>query len=194
MKKNFGYSTDFDKNTEKLFRSAIYLGQGNNGIVYELPEDKVIKIFLRKKVCDDEGAILFKSNGSKFFPKIYKKEDLYIIRQKVYGERLDYYIKKNGLSERLINNIYDLLIEFKKLKFKKKDTRCKDIYVDEKERVMIIDPKDAFKRRVDYPRHLMKGMNKIGVLDDFLEGISKIEKEKSTIWGIKFKQYCEKLK
>ena len=193
MKKNFGYSADFDDSTEILFREANYLGQGNNGIVYELPEKKAIKIFLTPKVCNDESSILLKTNGSQYFPRIYKSGKLYIVRDMVEGERLDDYIKKNGLSKKLIRNIYSLLQEFKRLKFKKLDTRCKDIYVSTDEELMIIDPKKAYKRKVDYPRHLMKGMKRIGILEDFLLGISEIDREKAVIWEEKFQEYIENI-
>ena len=191
MKKNFPYSVDFDESTEKLFRKADYLGQGNNGIVYELPDKKAIKIFLRKKVCNDEGSILTKTNGSKYFPHLYKKGKLYVIRDLVEGSRLDKYIKHNGLSEILIINIFDLLLEFERLRFKRLDTRCKDIYVLGNGRLMIIDPKKAYTRNVNYPRHLMKGLNKIGVLEEFFEGIKKIDLKKAVSWELKFKRYCE---
>lgn len=193
MKRNFAYSANFDEKTEVLFRQAEYLGQGNNGIVYELPDNKVIKIFLKKKVCNDEGKILFRTNGSKYFPKIYKKGDLYVIRDMVNGERLDNYISKYGLSENLIKNIYNMLLEFKKLKFTKIDTRCKDIYVSENETLMMIDPKKAYDRKVNYPRHLMKGLNKIGVLEKFLNGIEEIDKKKADKWKAEFNKYCENL-
>lgn len=191
MKKNFAYSADFDEKTENLFRKAIYLGQGNNGVVYGLPNNKAVKIFLTKKVCNDEGYILEKTNGSKYFPKLYKRGQLYVVRDMVEGERLDEYIKENGLNKKLIKSIYDLLSEFKRLKFTKLDTRCKDIYVSKGEKLMIIDPKKAYSRKVDYPRHLMKGLDKIGVLDEFLTGISEIDKKKSIKWKLKFKRYCE---
>lgn len=193
MKKNFGYSADFDDSTEMLFREATYLGQGNNGIVYELPEKKAIKIFLTQKVCNDESNILLNTNGSRYFPRIYKRGKLYIVRDMVEGERLDDYIKKNGLSKKLIKNIYSLLQEFKRLKFKKLDIRCKDIYVSINEELMIIDPKKAYKRRVDYPRHLMKGMKRIGILEEFLLGISEIDKEKAFMWEEKFQEYIESI-
>lgn len=193
MKKNFGYSADFDDSTEMLFREATYLGQGNNGIVYELPEKKAIKIFLTQKVCNDESSILLKTNGSRYFPRIYKSGKLYIVRDMVEGERLDDYIKKNGLSKKMIRNIYSLLQEFKRLKFKKLDIRCKDIYVTNNEELMIIDPKKAYKRKVDYPRHLMKGMKRIGILEEFLLGISEIDKEKAFIWEEKFQEYIESI-
>ena len=192
MKKNFAYSVDFDENTEKLFREADYLGQGNNGIVYELPDKKAIKIFLRKKVCNDEGSILTKTNGSKYFPRLYKKGKLYVIRDLVEGNRLDKYIKHNGLNEILITNIFDLLLEFERLRFKRLDIRCKDIYVLDNGRLMIIDPKKAYTRNVNYPRHLMKGLNRIGVLDEFLKGIRKIDSKKAISWELKFKRYCER--
>ncbi|WP_459479166.1 protein kinase [Clostridium saccharoperbutylacetonicum] len=191
MKKNFAYSADFDEVTEKLFREAIYLGEGNNGVVYELPNRKAIKIFLKKKVCNDEGSILAKTNGSKYFPRLYKRGNLYVIRDLVDGKRLDKYIRQNGLSEKLIKNIYELLLEFKKLKFKKLDVRCKDVYVSDSEKLMIIDPKKAYSRNVDYPRHLMKGLYKVGVLDEFLTEIRKINLKKATLWELKFLRYCE---
>ncbi|MDO5518797.1 MAG: protein kinase [Clostridium sp.] len=191
MKKNFAYSADFDENTEKLFREATYLGQGNNGVVYELPGNKVIKLFLSQKVCNDEGSILSKTKGSSYFPKLYNRGRLYIVREMVQGEQLDKYIKRKGLSDDLIENIYNLLKEFKRLKFKKIDTRCKDILVSDNEKIMIIDPKKAYVRKVDYPRHLMKGLYKLGVLDRFFRGLEDIDKKTAADWKEKFYKYCE---
>ena len=191
MKKNFGYSVDFDENTEKLFKEAKYLGQGNNGIVYELPNSKAIKIFLSKKVCNDEGSILLKTSGSKYFPRLYKKGEYYIVRDKVEGERLDKYIKSHGLNRTLVEKLYKLLIEFRKLKFKKLDIRCKDIMVSENETLMIIDPKKAYERKVDYPRHLMKGLRRLGVLEQFIDEIERINSRKAKEWKKKFSVYCE---
>ncbi|MGN0144660.1 MAG: protein kinase [Clostridium sp.] len=191
MKKNFGYSADFDEKTEKLFKEAEYLGQGNNGIVYELPGKKAIKIFLSEKVCNDEGSILKRTNGSKYFPKLYKKGTYYIVRDKVEGERMDKYIKYNGLSRELVEKIYRLLLEFKKLKFKKLDIRCKDIMVSKNKTLMIIDPKKSYERNVDYPRHLMKGLRRLGVLDQFIYEIEKINCKKAKAWKKKFEEYCK---
>ncbi|HCW52693.1 MAG TPA: protein kinase [Clostridium sp.] len=191
MKKNFAYSADFDEDTEILFREATYLGQGNNGVVYKLPGNKVIKLFLSPKVCNDEGSILVKTKESKYFPKLYKKGRLYIVREMVQGEQLDKYIKKNGLSDKLIENIYNLLKEFRRLRFKKIDTRCKDILVSEDESLMIIDPKKAYVRKIDYPRHLMKGLYKLGTLDRFFNGLNEIDKRTSREWKEKFYKYCD---
>ena len=110
----------------------------------------------------------------------------------VNGIRLDDYIKENGLSQQLIYNLYRLINEFKSLKFTKLDARCRDIYVNKNERLMVIDPKQCYRRKVDYPRHLMKGLDGINVLEEFLRGIYIIDKRRGSEWEHKINQYYAK--
>ncbi|MDQ0150500.1 protein kinase [Eubacterium multiforme] len=192
MKSNYAYSACFDKRTERLFKRAKYLGKGNNGIVYELPNNMVIKIFLKEKVCKSEGNILKRTRKSKYFPRIYTHGKLYIVREKVCGTPLDKYIKRNGLNREMSMKIYRLLKEFKKLGFVKLDTRCKDVYVTDKFELMMIDPKGFYTRKVDFPRHLMKKLNSLKVLNSFL-GYIEIENSKvANEWRKKAKKYFEK--
>ena len=44
MARTYAYSADFDKEVESLFKDAKLLGEGHNGIVYEVPGNKAIKI------------------------------------------------------------------------------------------------------------------------------------------------------
>ena len=182
MKKYHCYSAQFDIDTEKLFREGIFLGQGNNGIVYKLPEKKVIKIFIEKKVCRDESYILLRAKGSDYFPNVTKHGELYIVRDMVEGVRLDKYIRYHGLSSELVKNICNMLNEFKRLKFLKIDFRCKDVYVGYKEKLMMIDPKQYYKKQRNYPRHFMKGLSKIGALDDFFLKLKEIDEKKAKEW------------
>ena len=130
--------------------------------------------------------------GSQIFSWIYKSGDYYILRDMVNGIRLDDYIKENGLSQQLIYNLYRLINEFKSLKFTKLDARCRDIYVNKNERLMVIDPKQCYRRKVDYPRHLMKGLDGIDVLEEFLRGIYIIDKRRGSEWEYKINQYYAK--
>ena len=189
MARTYAYSADFDKEVEGLFREAQLLGEGHNGIVYEVPGNKAIKIFTNKNVCKSEAEILYKVKKSKYFPKIYKNGEYYILRDMVNGKRLDDYIKENGLDQQLIYNLYRLINEFKSLKFTKLDARCRDIYVDKNQRIKVIDPKQCYKRKVDYPRHLMKGLDVIDVLEEFLRGIYIIDKRRGEEWERKINQY-----
>lgn len=58
--KKCGYYIQLDDIAEKFLRIGQFLGEGHNGIVYLLPDDKVIKIFKDKKVCESEFNILKK--------------------------------------------------------------------------------------------------------------------------------------
>ena len=189
MARTYAYSADFDKELESLFKDAKLLGEGHNGIVYEVPGNKAIKIFTDKNICKSEADILYKVKKSKYFPRIYKNGEYYILREMVNGKRLDHYIQENGLSQQLIYNLYRLINEFKALKFTKLDARCRDIYVDKNQRLKVIDPKQCYKRKVDYPRHLMKGLDGIDVLEEFLRGIYIIDKRRGAEWEEKINQY-----
>lgn len=188
MPRTYSYSADFDLETERLLRNAEFLGEGHNGIVFDLPENKILKIFTEEKCCKEEGETLKRVRKSKYFPTIYVLGSNYIVREKVYGRRLDEHIRDNGLTFDLSKNIYDLLNEFKRLNFTKIDTRCKDIYVDE-DRIMLIDPKHCYRRNVKYPRHLLKGLNKVGVLKKFLYYIKTIDRNKGLYWEKSFRNY-----
>lgn len=194
MKENYAYSACLDYKTEKLFKKAKYLGEGNNGIVYELPNNKVIKIFLEEKVCKSEAYIFRKTKKSKYFPNIYTYGKLYIVREKVCGIRLDKYIKRNGLSKELSIKLYKLLKEFKRLGFTKIDTRCKDVYVTENLELRMIDPKGCYTRKMDFPRHLMKRFNKLKVLDEFLYYIEEKDPKLCNYWRSELDKYFKKNK
>lgn len=189
MKKYHCYSASFDMETEELFKEAVFLGQGNNGIVYKLPENKVIKLFYDEKVWYDEAYILTRTKNSSYFPKLYEKGRLYIVREMIYGTQLNKYIKENGINEEITLSIYNLMNEFERLNFAKIDTRCKDLYVDEQFNIRVIDPKKCYRRKVSYPRHLMKGLLKYGVLDEFLFFMNNIDREKAELWRKLFFNY-----
>lgn len=54
---------------------------------------------------------------------------------------------------------------------------------------MVIDPKKNYIKRVSYPRHLMKGLWKRGVLEEFLDIIKDIDREKAIYWKYKINRY-----
>ena len=168
-----------------------FLGKGHNGIVYRLPDGKVIKICFVMKDFYGEAHILKKVRGSKYFPKLYEVGGNYMIRDYVDGMPLNKYIKKNGLSRKLVTAILDLLKEFERLKFLKLDIRCKDVYVEPDGRLMVIDPQKFYTKNRDFPQHLSKGLFKLGVLDDFLIMLKKEDPKLYRKWVHKIRLYIE---
>lgn len=165
------------------------LGEGNNGWVYLMPDGKVIKICKEPETCRKEYLILKQVEGSKHFPRAFVQCGNYMIRDYVGGESIKDHIKRKGLSKRLAANLIELIDEFKEYGFTKLDIRCRDLYVQGKESIMVIDPRASFSRRVSFPRHLMKGLDKLGVLDEFLQVLRKKKPELYSEWVEKYKIY-----
>lgn len=192
MNEDGSYYIRLNSRVEKMIRTSEFLGSGHNGIVYLLPNQRIIKIFKDKKICGKEYSIFMKTRRSKYFPKVYEHGDYYIVRDLADGERLDKYIKKHGITKEITHNLVELIREFKRLNFKRLDIRCKDLYLKEDFSITVIDPKNNYSKKVNYPRHLMKGLNNLGVLDEFLSVVSEVDSEFYELWNFNFKLYLEK--
>lgn len=160
-------------------RDCTLLGEGNNGWVYLMPDGRVIKICREAKSCIKEYYILKRAQRSKNFPKVYEQCGNYMIRDFVGGTCASKYIKRRGLSRTLAVNIANLIEEFERLNFTKLDIRCRDLFVQDDGSIIVIDPKSSYTRSVNYPRHMMKGLKKLGVLDEFL---STVKEEKPALF------------
>lgn len=169
------------------------IGKGHNGFVYMLPEGKVIKICFEAESCEKEYFILNKVKNNRYFPKVYGMCGNYMIRDYVEGIILKDYIKQYGLDRELSIKIIELLEEFKKLRFLKQDLRCKDIIIQSDGSLMVIDPKKFYTKKRDFPRHLSKGLYKLGVLNFFM---SIVQAERPSLfkkWNIKVMEYISQL-
>ncbi|NEU06557.1 protein kinase [Clostridium senegalense] len=191
MTRPFNNPIYLSRRIEEMIKTSEYLGKGNNGVVYLLPDNKIIKIFNCTKVCKMEYETLVKSRKSKYFPKAYEHGSHYIIRDYVGGVRLDKYLRKNPINREIAEHIVNLYKDFKKLGYKRLDIRCKDLYVQEDFSLKVIDPKNQYKKRVSYPRHLMKGMDSRNRLEEFLSFLKDIDKKLYDDWSSKIYIYLE---
>lgn len=192
--RNFDYSLDMPKSLEKELRSAKYIGQGHNGIIFMLSNKRIVKFFRKIKAWEDESYILKRVYKSRFFPKIYDCGPKYIIREYVDGIRLDKYLSNNPINNRICEELYDMLKEFESLDFTRLDIRCKDLFVQKDYSIRIIDPKNNYKKIVTYPRHLMKGLEKREALDYFFNYVEKRSLRDYIYWKYKFDNYKEEMK
>ena len=181
------------RNFEANLLNCKFLGKGNNGIVFLLPEGKVIKVCFEVESCRKEYYILNKIHKNKYFPRVYGMMGNYMIRDYVEGMPLPKYIKRRGFSRRLAVNIIELLEEFKKLKFSKQDIRCKDIMVRDDETLMVIDPKKFYTKQRSFPRHLSKGLFKLGVLKEFMWILKEERPKLYSKWNNDIEKYIEEI-
>jgi predicted Ser/Thr protein kinase len=177
-KVNEEYKNNFGINLE----NCVLLGEGNHGKVYLIANDRVIKICKDSKSCIFESFILTRTKGSKHFPRIYDYDEHYMVRDYVGGESFTEYIKTNGMSKYIILNLIELLEEFIRLGFTKLDVRCRDLMIQSNGNIMVIDPKSSYTRKMGYPRHLMKGLKKLGVLNDFINTLKEERPDLFEMW------------
>lgn len=181
------------KNFDVNLLDCKLLGRGNNGIVYLLPDEKVIKICFTVESCQKEYYILNRVNNNRYFPRVYGMSGNYMIRDYVDGIILKDYIKKHGLDRKLAVKIIKLLEEFKKLGFLKQDIRCKDIIIQPNGSLMVIDPKKFYSKERDFPRHLSKGLYKLGVLPFFMSVVREENSQFYKQWNRKVDKYLDEL-
>ena len=122
------------------------LGSGAEGAVYLTPEGYAIKVFRNASLAQKEEEILNIAASSAYFPKSIIRISNILIREYVSGDNLYEYIFKNGLSYKLSVQIIDLIEDYKRLNFKRLNTRNAHIFVNSKEKLMVIDPRKPFSK------------------------------------------------
>lgn len=148
-----------------------FLGKGHEGAVYLTPEGYALKIFYKEKKAQDEVKILELVNGSRFFPKVLFIAHNMVLREYVSGVTLQEYIKSNGLSYNLSCEIIDLIEDFKRMKFIRLNIRNAHIFVDDTEKIKVIDPRKIFTKNTPYPKDIIKILVSLNVFDNFLKHV-----------------------
>jgi hypothetical protein len=165
MDKYRGNYLDIDVNKLKL------IGQGHEGKVYLLPDNKVLKVFYTTNSCKRQTEILLKTRSSRFFPIVYGYDNNSIVMSFVYGSTLSYYLKKNKIDKHLSIELVKLIDEFKNLGFTKLDMRLGHIYLQPNEAIKVIDPRGSYDLMLPYPKSMLKGLKERNALKDFYNNI-----------------------
>lgn len=175
QKYRFNY-LDYDISKLKL------VGQGREGKVYMLPEDKVLKVFYNSNSCERQVETLLKAKNSRFFPTVYDFDNYSIVMSFVYGSTLSYYLKRNNIDRNLSVELVKLIDEFKKLHFKRLDMRLGHIYLQPDDTIKVIDPRESYERIQPYPKSMLNGLHKCNVLKDFFNHIKYDYPEHYKYW------------
>ena len=158
------------------------LGRGAEGTVYQSPEGYVLKSFKNKKSADKEAFILNQAKNSRFFPKVILQVSNLIVREYVSGENLYEYLMANGLSYKLSAEIIDFIEDLKILKFKRLNIRNAHIFINDKEELMVIDPRESFSKSTPYPKDIIKTLLKLHLFDQFLNYLTEYKPALLQYW------------
>lgn len=159
----------YNKNIPVNLKYCRYLGEGHSGQVYLMPNGKVLKIFKSSKSCKREFDILKSVEESPHFPKAYKMDNYYIIREYVEGMNVKDYLIKYGLSKSFVIRISELIDHMKKLKFTKLEIRFPHLFIQEDGTLMLIDPRKSYEQNIPYPKSFLRKLKKMGLLERFIK-------------------------
>lgn len=163
-------------------KECTFLGKGKEGEVYVTPEGYALKFFYKTSNAKNEVYLLEKAKNSRFFPKVIFITHNIILREYIQGINLKEYIKKNGLSYNLSCEIVDLIEEFRNLKFTRINIRNAHIFVDDNEKIHVIDPRKVFIKQTPYPKDIIKILISSNNFDNFLKDIVNYKPKLMQYW------------
>lgn len=168
------------------------LGEGRQGRVYIISEEKVIKVFKNKESLKNQLVILQHSAGSRFFPKFYEHDDSSIVLEFIKGTSLNKHLKIKGMSKIVSLELVELINEFKHLGFTRLDIRISHIFLQEDESIRIIDPRGSFRIIQPYPNLMLRGLRELGALEKFFEFIKEDHRDVYDEWKLRWEEYANK--
>ncbi|MCP1124362.1 kinase [Bacillus sp. AFS018417] len=151
------------------------IGDGKDGEVYQLTNDKCVKIFFLEETQKKELKALVIGQSSPIIPRLYEYGENYIVMEYIHGISLARHLKKEKkITEELARKILIMLNELKNLGFTRWDTEVRHVLINEEGQLKVIDHKRAFTSNSKVPTKLLEGFKKIGLAQDFLKHVRNI--------------------
>jgi putative serine/threonine protein kinase len=171
------------KISKKDLEAFEMIGDGKDGEIYKVAEDKVVKYFFKEETHLRELEAMKIGQTSAIMPRLYEFGDNYIVMEFVQGISLARHMKRHGhIDEEMTKKILFVLEEFKRLGFTRWDTEVRHMLMDENGEFKVIDHKRAFTSDSPVPTKLLKGMKKFGLTGEFLENVKNLNPELHDAW------------
>ncbi|MEL3972019.1 kinase [Rossellomorea oryzaecorticis] len=171
------------KISQKDLAAFNMIGDGKDGEIYKVADDKVVKYFFKEETHGRELEAMKIGQSSTIMPRLYEYGDNYIVMEFIKGISLARHMKRHGtINEDMTKKILFVLDEFKKLGFTRWDTEVRHMLMDENGDFKVIDHKRAFTSDSPVPTKLLKGMDKFGLTKEFLVHVKNINPKLFNAW------------
>lgn len=164
------------------------LGQGTQGKVYKIDNERCIKVFKSKKECQEELKTLILAQGDSHFPRLYQYGNDYIIREYVNGIELDEYLSTRKLTPQIIDKLIELYESMLKTGYSRLDAAIFHVFVTPTGELKLIDTAKAMRKRTLIPSLLISGLEKLGLKDDLFNYLKSNRPNLYDMW----KNYTKK--
>jgi predicted Ser/Thr protein kinase len=181
-------NTDNRKVNVADLRGYKLIGDGADGMVYQLTHDRCVKIFFNEETQKRELKAIQLGQSSPVIPILYEYGSNYIVMEYIHGTSLSKYLKKHKrLTQSLVEKILHMLDELKRIGFTRHDAEVRHILINESGDLKVVDHKRALSSKRSIPTKLFKGLYGVGLLEEFLNYVQKLRPSYYHEW----KNYCK---
>ncbi len=195
-KKGIGLMNDFklikverkDENGEKKLiihnpTELKLIGEGSQGAVFQLSEDRCVKIYVNPNAATKEGNALAAAKDLHIVPRLYEVGSNYVIMEYLKGRNLKDYLKKTKkISESFTKQIIMIRKELKRVGFIRIKTSIGHFILTEGNVLKAIDHSDGLTMNDPYNPKMFIDLKKLGLLNSFLGQAKEIDPESYEDW------------
>ncbi|CAM3918975.1 hypothetical protein [Mesobacillus thioparans] len=174
----------FTDNTEEKYENLTHnlIGQGRQGAVYRVDEEKCVKIYPKQSHFLKEREVLLSSQHLSFIPKVYETGPNYILMEYLQGPDLNTFLKKQSkLQEEVTINLLKMLESMMDSGFTKIDAPLRHIFITG-QGFKLIDHVYSFSKKQKRPLELFRNLHERKFLDSFLEQVKALNPKLYAEW------------
>jgi predicted Ser/Thr protein kinase len=165
------------------------IGMGAQGAVFQLSEDKCVKIYSDPVQAKMEEEALAAGKHLPFMPLVYDTGPNYIVMEYFNAPTLKEYLRNcTYIPDSIVKKLLYILKELKQAKFTMIDAPLRHIFVVGNEELKVIDHVNSFKRIHPVPLKLLRDLKIILLKDSFLDQVKKLEPDTFNEWEDYFNQ------
>ncbi|MFJ7928669.1 hypothetical protein [Peribacillus sp. NPDC096448] len=165
------------------------IGMGAQGAVFQLSEDRCVKIYSDPVQARMEEEALEAGKHLPFMPVVYDTGPNYIVMEYFNAPTLKEYLRNcTYIPDSIVKKLLYILKELKQAKFTMIDAPLRHIFVVGNEELKVIDHVNSFKRMHPVPLKLLRDLKIILLKDSFLDQVKKLEPDIFNEWEDYFNQ------
>jgi RIO-like serine/threonine protein kinase len=159
------------------------IGKGSQGAVFQLSEDRCVKIYVNPNAAIKEANALEAAKNLNIVPQVYEVGPNYVVMEYLKGPNLKDYLKQTkNIPESFTDQIINIRKDLKRVGFTRIKTSIGHFILTEGNVLKAIDHSDGLTMNDPYNPKMFRDLKKLGLLNKFLEQAKVIDPESYEDW------------
>ncbi|EEG78110.1 hypothetical protein [Dethiobacter alkaliphilus] len=159
------------------------IGKGKQGAVFRLSPKRCVKIYPQEEHAAMEQEVLRAAKGSQFFPVLYEWGKNYTVMEYIEGQSLYEHLKEgNKITKEIVQKLLLMLKEREQLGIPRRDANLRHVITSENNGIKVIDHVNSYRKKRRVPRQMVRGLEDMGVLKDFLSYVKILDEAELSKW------------